>query len=272
MSANETELSSGQAVEEIGPPRQKSRMWLIRLVSIVVTLLAWEWFGRQIEPLFMSYPTAIASAAVEMVRSGELLEALQESLLTLVLGFLCASVLGAGLGLFIGRYRTVEAATDWLVNALYATPLVAVIPLAILWFGLGFTAKLFIVIILAIFPVLINTASGVRNVSQQLIDVGIAFAATERQLFTKFILPAALPYMMTGLRLGIGRAIIGMVVAEFFTALTGLGALIVKYGNQFDTAAMFVPLLVLMLLGILLTAGIRRTEAWIAPWKETERE
>jgi len=272
MSPNETELSSAETVEEIGPPRQKSRMWLIRLVSIVVTLLAWEWFGRQIEPLFMSYPTAIASAAVEMVRSGELLEALQESLLTLVLGFACASALGAGLGLFIGRYRTVEAATDWLVNALYATPLVAVIPLAILWFGLGFTAKLFIVIILAIFPVLINTASGVRNVSQQLIDVGIAFAATERQLFTKFILPAALPYMMTGLRLGIGRAIIGMVVAEFFTALTGLGALIVKYGNQFDTAAMFVPLLVLMLLGILLTAGIRRTEAWIAPWKETERE
>src|SRR5437879_6432736 len=112
MSPNETELSSAETVEEIGPPRQKSRMWLIRLVSIVVTLLAWEWFGRQIEPLFMSYPTAIASAAVEMVRSGELLEALQESLLTLVLGFACASALGAGLGLFIGRYRTVEAATD----------------------------------------------------------------------------------------------------------------------------------------------------------------
>jgi len=267
-----TDAELGATIEEIGPPQQKNRMWLIRLVSIVVTIAAWEWFGRQVEPLFMSYPSAIALAAVEMVRSGEIIDALRESLLTLVLGFVTASLLGIGIGLLIGRYRAVEAATDWLVNALYATPLVAIIPLAVMWFGLGFAAKLFIVIVLAIFPVLINTASGVRNVSPQLIDVGIAFAATERQLFSKFILPAALPYMMAGLRLGIGRAIIGMVVAEFFTALTGLGALIVKYGNQFDTASMFVPILVLMLLGILLTAGIRRMEARIAPWKEAERE
>jgi NitT/TauT family transport system permease protein len=123
-----------------------------------------------------------------------------------------------------------------------------------------------------VFPVLINTAAGVRNVPRALVDVSTAFAANERQVFVKIILPSVVPYMMTGLRLGIGRAIIGMVVAEFFTALTGLGALIVKYGNQFDTASMFVPILVLMLLGILLTAGIRRMEARIAPWKETERE
>ena len=117
----------------------------------------------------------------------------------------------------------VDAATDWLVNALYATPLVAVIPLVTLWFGLGNTAKTFIVTILAVFPILINTIAGVRNVPKQLIDVGSAFAANERQIFTKIILPSALPYMMTGLRLGVGRAIIGMVVAEFFTAITGLG-------------------------------------------------
>ena len=132
------------------------------------------------------------------------------------------------LGLLIGRYRVVDAATDWLVNALYATPLVAVIPLVILWLGLGDLTKLFIVTILAVFPVLINTAAGVRNVPQALIDVSTAFAANERQVFMKIILPSAVPYMMTGLRLGIGRAIIGMVVAEFFTAITGLGALIVK--------------------------------------------
>jgi NitT/TauT family transport system permease protein len=203
-----------------------------------------------------------------MIRSGELPAALLDSLGTLLFGFAIASVLGIGIGLLIGRYRTVEAATDWLVNALYATPLVAIIPLVVLWFGLGFSAKLFIVVILAIFPILINTAAGVRNVPQPLLDVGFAFNATERQLFTKFILPASLPYMMTGLRLGVGRAIIGMVVAEFFTAITGLGALIVKYGNQYDTAAMFVPILTLMLLGVTLTALMRRIESWIAPWKD----
>jgi ABC-type nitrate/sulfonate/bicarbonate transport system permease component len=256
-------------IEEIGPPPRSHRNKVIRLVSVIGVLTAWEVFGRQIEPLFMSYPTAITTSAVDMIRSGELPAAFLDSLGTLLLGFFIASVLGIAIGLLIGRYQTVEAATDWLVNALYATPLVAIIPLVVLWFGLGFSAKLFIVVILAIFPILINTAAGVRNVPQPLLDVGFAFDATERQLFTKFILPASLPYMMTGLRLGVGRAIIGMVVAEFFTAITGLGALIVKYGNQYDTAAMFVPILTLMLLGVTLTALMRRIESSIAPWKET---
>ena len=255
-------------IEELGPPPRSHRSKVIRLVSVIAVLVAWEVFGRQIEPLFMSYPTAITVSGAEMIRSGELPAALLDSLGTLLFGFAIASVLGIGIGLLIGRYRTVEAATDWLVNALYATPLVAIIPLVVLWFGLGFSAKLFIVVILAIFPILINTAAGVRNVPQPLLDVGFAFNATERQLFTKFILPASLPYMMTGLRLGVGRAIIGMVVAEFFTAITGLGALIVKYGNQYDTAAMFVPILTLMLLGVTLTALMRRIESWIAPWKD----
>jgi len=255
-------------IEELGPPPRSHRSKVIRLVSVIAVLVAWEVFGRQIEPLFMSYPTAITVSGAEMIRSGELPAALLDSLGTLLFGFAIASVLGIGIGLLIGRYRTVEAATDWLVNALYATPLVAIIPLVVLWFGLGFSAKLFIVVILAIFPILINTAAGVRNVPQPLLDVGFAFDATERQLFTKFILPASLPYMMTGLRLGVGRAIIGMVVAEFFTAITGLGALIVKYGNQYDTAAMFVPILTLMLLGVTLTALMRRIESWIAPWKD----
>ncbi len=257
-------------IEELGPPPRSNRNKLIRLVSVIGVLVGWEVFGRQIEPLFMSYPTAIAVSATEMIRSGELIAALLDSLGTLLLGFFVASVIGIAIGLLIGRYRTVEAATDWLVNALYATPLVAIIPLVVLWFGLGFSAKLFIVVILAIFPILINTAAGVRNVPQPLLDVGFAFDATERQLFTKFILPASLPYMMTGLRLGVGRSIIGMVVAEFFTAITGLGALIVKYGNQYDTAAMFVPILTLMVLGVTLTALMRRIESWIAPWKDLQ--
>jgi NitT/TauT family transport system permease protein len=256
------------AVEDLTPPpRSRSKTWVIRLASITLVLTAWEIGGRHINPLFMSYPSAIATAGVALVQSGELLEALKSSLLTLLIGFGTASCIGIALGLLIGRYRLVDAATDWLVNALYATPLIAVIPLVILWFGLGDSAKLFIVTILTVFPVLINTASGVRNVPRALIDVGAAFAANERQVFIKIILPAVLPYIMTGLRLGIGRAIIGMVAAEFFTAITGLGALIVKYGNHYDTASMFVPILILMLLGVALTALVRRVEEMFAPWR-----
>ena len=252
------------------PPRARSKTWIVRLVSIVVVIGAWEFFGRQVNPLFMSYPSAIAQAAVGLAASGELWVALASSLRTLLLGFVIASAIGVVLGLLIGRYRMVDAATDWLVNALYATPLVAVIPLVTLWFGLGDAAKLFIVSILSVFPVLINTAAGVRNVPAALVDVGSAFAANERQVFLKIILPASLPYMMTGLRLGIGRAIIGMVVAEFFTAITGLGAMIVKYGNAYDTASMFVPILLLMLLGVGLTTLVRRAEDAIAPWKRAD--
>src|SRR5690349_15883349 len=147
------------------------RTWIVRLVSIVVVLIAWEIGGRQINPLFMSYPSAIAQAGAVLLMNGELFTALESSLLTLLIGFVTASLIGISLGLLIGRYRMMDAATDWLVNALYATPLIAVIPLVILWFGLGDAAKLFIVTILAVFPVLINTAAGVRNVPRGLIDV-----------------------------------------------------------------------------------------------------
>jgi NitT/TauT family transport system permease protein len=268
----EIHLSNAEAtVETIGPaPRAAGKLWIARMCSIVVVLGGWEILGRRVSPVFLSPPSAIFKAGVVMARSGELWGALSTSLETLVIGFVTASVVGIVLGLLIGRYKTFDAATDWLINALYAMPMVAIIPLVILWFGLGEEAKLFIVGILTVFPVLINTAAGVRNVPQSLIDVSTAFAANERQVFTKIILPSAVPYMMTGLRLGIGRAIIGMVVAEFFTAITGLGAVIVKYGNQYDTASMFVPLLVLMLLGILLTYGVRRLEEMFAPWKEVD--
>lgn len=266
--AQEAEAAAEADVEDLAPPPRSGRKtWLVRLISIVVVLAAWEFFGRQVNPLFMSYPSAIVKAGITLATSGELTTALASSLRTLLSGFVIASAIGISLGLLIGRYQLADAATDWLVNALYATPLIATIPLVILWFGLGDAAKLFIVTLTAVFPVLINTASGVRNVPRVLIDVGTAFDANEWQVFTKIIFPAVLPYIMTGLRLGIGRAIIGMVAAEFFTSITGLGALIVKYGNQYDTAAMFVPILILMLLGVGLTALVRRIEEMFAPWR-----
>lgn len=268
---NPTEPPAQAEIEDLSPPpRSRSKTWWVRLISIIVVIVAWEIVGRRINPLFMSYPSAIVKAGIRMAADGELWSAMLSSLRTLIGGFAIASLIGILVGLPIGRYRLVDATTDWLVNALYATPLVAIVPLVVLWFGLGDEAKLFIVTLVSVFPVLINTAAGVRNVPSTLIDVGTAFAASERQVFLKIILPAVLPYIMTGLRLGIGRAIIGMVVAEFFTAITGLGALIVKYGNQYDTASMFVPILVLMLLGVLLTSLVRRVEEMCAPWRARE--
>jgi len=249
---------------------RKRKLGLIRICAIVIAFGAWEIFGRQINPLFMSYPSKIVLGAISLMQDGALQAALVESLRTLVLGYLGGSIVGVAAGLLIGRYREVEAASDWLINALYATPLVALIPLVILWFGLGFQAKLFIVFLFTLFPVLINTSIGVKNVSRSLIDVGVAFVANERQIFSKIILPASLPYVMAGLRLGIGRAIIGMVTAEFFTAISGLGGLVVKYGNNFRTDEMLVPVLILMGLGVVLTSALQRAEQLIAPWKTND--
>lgn len=263
------EPDAAAVIEDLPVPRRSAnRMWLVRLLSISVVLIGWQLVGSRVNPLFMSYPTAIVRAAYHMAVSGELPMAMASSLKTLVVGYSVASFIGIVFGLLIGRYRIIDAATDWMVNAMYATPLIAIIPLVILWLGLGDEAKLFVVILLTIFPVLINTAAGVKNVPASLIDVGSAFAANERQVFLKIILPAVVPYVMTGLRLGVGRAIIGMVAAEFFTAITGLGGLIIKYGDQYDTAAMFVPILVLMLLGVTLTSLVRYLEAVFCPWRQ----
>jgi NitT/TauT family transport system permease protein len=270
----ETGTPPEELLETIGPDdafaKRKRRYVIIRTCSIVFAFAIWEIFGRQVNPLFMSYPSKIVLGAISLIQAGVLQEALLESLRTLVLGYVGGAVFGVLVGLAVGRYREVEAALDWLINAFYATPLVALIPLVILWFGLGFTAKLFIVFLFTLFPVLINTSIGVKNVNRSLIDVGVAFVANERQIFTKIILPASLPYIMAGLRLGIGRAIIGMVTAEFFTAISGLGGLVVKYGNQFRTDEMLVPVIILMGLGVLLTGSLQRAEQLIAPWKSNE--
>jgi ABC-type nitrate/sulfonate/bicarbonate transport system permease component len=262
--------STPENVEDLVPLQSTNRLWIARLVSIVVVLGAWEVLGRRIDPLFMSYPSAIATAAYDMTKSGELIVGMASSLTTLLKAFTLATLIGITLGLLIGRYKIIDATTDWLVSALYTTPQVAIIPLVILWFGLGDAAKIFIVVVSAVFPILINTTAGVRNVPSQLIDVGTAFAANERQVFAKIIVPSALPYVITGIRLGLGRAIIGMVVAEFFTAITGLGAIIVKYGNQYDTASMFVPIFILMFLGVILSMLLRYAEDAIAPWRADE--
>jgi ABC-type nitrate/sulfonate/bicarbonate transport system permease component len=171
----------------------------------------------------------------------------------------------------MGRVRMVEYILEPYVNALYSTPSIALIPLFILWFGVGLASKILIIFALSVFIVIINTFTGVKNLSQGVVDVGGAFGASERQIFWMIILPAALPFIMTGLRLAVGRGILAMIVAEFFTALSGLGGMIVKYGNFFQTAKMFVPILVVSLLGVLAVELVKHIEIKLAPWKETER-
>ncbi len=250
---------------------QNVNPWAVRLTVVAIFLVFWELGARQMNPIFMAAPTAIVGAFVDMLRSGELLKALASSAQALVAGYVLAAIVGIPVGLLMGRYRIVEYALDVFVNAFYAIPLVAFIPLIMLWVGLGLMAKIVVVFLLAVFPILINTYIGVRNVSRDLVELGEAFCASEREIFTKIVIPDTVPFIMAGLRLAIGRALIGMVVAEFFTALSGLGAIIVTSANFFRTDKLFVPILVLAVLGIGLTELVGWLERRVAPWKESQR-
>lgn len=243
----------------------------VRTASVLLSFLAWEIYGRQVDPIFLSYPTAILRAVPNMLARGELQTALSTSIFELLVGLSLAIVFGVLFGLLMGRYRLLDYILDIQINALYSTPNVALIPLLILWFGLGFSAKVAIVFLAGFFPIIINTYSGVRNVGRGLVDVARVEDASETQIFTKIVVPASLPFIMTGIRLAMGRAIVGMVVAEMFTATDGLGGAVVTYGNAFATDKLFVVIILLALLGISLTEFVKLLERRLAPWKETER-
>jgi ABC-type nitrate/sulfonate/bicarbonate transport system permease component len=258
------------AMDNGGPDitaRRRVPKWLITLASIATMLALWEWFGRDINPVFGSYPSAIAEAFWDLAQSGKLGAAMLESLQPFLVGYALAIVIGVPLGLIIGRYRVAEAALGIYVTAGYAMPLVALVPLLVLWLGLGFKVKAAVVFLMSVFPICINTWLGVTAVPKSLIEVGKSFVAPNAVILRRIILPATLPYIMAGVRLAVGRAVVAMVIAEFFTTISGLGAIIINSANNFDTATMFVPIVVLMVLAIGLNSLIGVVERHVAPWQ-----
>jgi NitT/TauT family transport system permease protein len=257
-----------QAADEAAvKPRRPLPSWVITIGSLVALLGAWEIFGRDINPVFGSYPSAIAEAGWELARTGKLWTALSDSLRPFLLGYALAIIIGVPIGLVTGRFRTVEAAIGIYITAGYAMPLVALVPLLILWLGLGFAVKVAVIFLMAVFPICINTWLGVTAVPKTLIEVGKSFVAPDSVILRRIILPATLPYIMAGIRLAVGRAVVAMVIAEFFTSISGLGAVIITSANNFDTATMFVPIVILMVMAIGLNYLIGAVERWVAPWQ-----
>jgi NitT/TauT family transport system permease protein len=250
--------------------RRRALEWTLRLLVAAVILVTWQIVGQR-NPLFTSYPTAVAQAAWNEITTGVLFSAIGESAEVLAIGLLLAVVAGVAIGLVVGRYSLVASSVEWLLSALNSTPLLALIPLIIVWFGLGIESKVFTVFSLTVFSMIFNTAAGVQEVDKNILDVGRAFVASEGQVFRKIILPSSVPFIMTGLRISIGRALIGTVAAEFFTGIGGLGGLIQKYGASYSTNYMLVPVLTLMLLGVILTAIARWLERAVAPWRERKQ-
>jgi NitT/TauT family transport system permease protein len=254
-------------VASVAPERRSLPRWVITTISICGALVLWEYFGRDVNPVFGSYPSAIAVAFWQLLQSGQLGSALIESLQPFLLGYFLAIIIGVPLGLIIGRFRWAEAAFGIYVTAGYAMPLVALVPLLVLWLGLGFAVKAAVVFLMALFPICINTWLGVTAVPKTLIEVGKSFVAPPLVILRRIVLPATLPYIMAGVRLAVGRAVVAMVIAEFFTTISGLGAVIINSANNFDTATMFVPIILLMVMAIGLNSLIGWVERKVAPWQ-----
>jgi len=244
----------------------------LRTLSVAVFFAIWEYYGRQMDPIFMAPPSAIFNGAVELIQSGALRKALIETLWPFAVGMALTVIVGIVLGIVIAQWRIVEYILDPYVNALYAIPRIALVPLIILWAGLEFTGKVTILVSVAIFPITVNTYAGIRDVRGSMLEIGRAYGATEWQIFSKIVMPAAIPFIMAGIRLAVGLAIIGIIVAEFFTAISGLGGMIVEYANVFATAKLFVPIIVIALVGVVLTEFVMWLERRMSTWRTLERE
>jgi NitT/TauT family transport system permease protein len=252
--------------------RERVLEWTIRLASLGVLLVVWQIVGMRTNKALFAPPTAILQAGIEMVGSGELWSYLRGSLQVLAIGFALSLVIGIPVGVAIARSRVVRYALDWYIDAFNSTPNAAMVPLMTLIFGFDVTAKVIVVVFSSVFAVIVNTDQGVRNVDRRLLEVAHSFRSSERQLWGDVVIPSALPYIAAGLRLAVGRALVGMVVAEFFTSITGIGYLIVRYSNSFQPDHLLVPILVVMALGIVLSAITRGIEKRIAPWNKATSE
>jgi NitT/TauT family transport system permease protein len=245
---------------------------VIRLVSLAIFLTLWQIAAWNVDPVLFTSPAKVAVAAVDMVASGELWAALWPSLLVLLMGLSLAIAFGTLLGLALARFRIMDVGLTVYITFLYSIPSVALVPLIVLWAGYETTAKVIILFLFGFFPMVINTYQGVKSVDPKLLEVGRAFRCSERQLWANIVLPGALPFIVTGIRLAVGRGMIGMVLADLYTAISGIGYLIVRTASTFQVDKMFVPIVTLGLLGVTLTALLRFAEMRVAPWTRAGQE
>ncbi|MGB7039769.1 MAG: ABC transporter permease, partial [Xanthobacteraceae bacterium] len=223
------------------------RRYLAATLSVVGGLALWEIISRYIvaNALFLAGPSQIAVAIYHLAMTGELWHHIGVSAAEFALGYVIASLLGIALGVAMASSGTMKQALQPWVSGLYATPTIALAPLFILWFGIGIWSKVIVVISLVLFPVAINTEAGLRTTSERLIEMLRSFGATKRQIFLKVSLPSAVPFILAGLKLGIGRGLIGVVVAELFGSRAGLGRLISQSADAFNMPELFAGVVIL---------------------------
>lgn len=244
------------------------RRWVTVLAPVgaaAAVLAAWEIAAQFVSPVLISSPQQVAAEFVGQFRTGTATSALAISLRELYLGLVIGLVAGIGLGMLIGRYRVLSSVLSPFINAANATPLNVLIPLLIVWVGISSEARVLFVVLITLFPVLLNTAGGMRNVSRGYVEVGQTLGMSERQLLRKIILPGAVPYILAGVRIGVALAVIGMIVGEMEVSNVGLGYLLNFYGTGFQTGKLLALVVLSALIGVLNVLIVRGIQArWFA--------
>lgn len=242
-------------------------IWVYRLAFLALLIGVWTLaaghFGQNVVPA----PSATIQAAEQMVADGRLIEALGASLSVYLSGYALAVACAIPIGVLMGGFRLLGKTLEVYVFALAATPRVAFIPLIIVILGLGADAKIFIIYLGALMPILINTYSGVLAVDEELVEMARSVGASRRRIFVGIVLPSAVPFVVTGMRLGATVGLINTVVAELYTAVSGLGGLLAIYGNTFRMAEYFVVVITLAIVGVIVTEVLRYSEARLARWR-----
>src|SRR5436309_7598661 len=232
-------------------------------VAVAVFLIIWELVGNTfqwINPMFMSAPSLVWSAAVQLFSSGEIFNDLYISGTELFWGYFLSAIIAVPFGIMIGWYKKASYIFDPFVNAMNATPRVALLPLVIIWLGIGILSKVGIIFLGAVFPLLINTRDGVKTTPANLVTAARSFGASEWQIFKSVVIPSTVPFILTGLRLAVGRALIGVMVGELYAATAGIGFMITVAGAAFQTDKVFVGVLIFSITGMVATEVVDRAE------------
>ena len=243
--------------------------WVLRATGLVVLLGLWEYFlgGSRVEPILAAPPSQVVTAVPDVVGDPLFLPALADTLTLFALGVVISLVVGIFVGYLLARVRVLDVALSPYVNALYASPLPALVPIITAIFGYLLEAKLLIVVLLGVFPILINANQGAKDADPTLIEVAHSFGANERRVWTDVIFPFSVPYLLVGARLTAARALIGTVVAEIYASPSGLGYLIITFGSRFNMDSMLVVVLTFTLMGLLLSAGIGFAGRNLVHWR-----
>lgn len=239
---------------------------VLPILSVIVFLTLWQIFGSNINPILLATPSAVASAFADIIRDGTLAPAFLRAMEVLGVGFALAAVVGIGVGVLMGRSDAARRILNPYVSFFQATPLIALTPLVVIWFGIGFQSEIAITFLLAVWSIIINTQEGVSNTPSTLLEMGRIYQASSSSIIRNIALPFAIPYIFAGLRIGLAKGLIGVIIGEMDISLLGLGGLIQNYGDAFQTAQLLAAIISSSLVGVIGTAILEVLRRRIAPW------